>query len=71
MFFFDVFLMFFFDVFFVLLLFFFFFSFFLLKYRVMCLILTIQGIFLDFCLINDYILQWIFLIDMKPLQGLK
>ena len=39
--------------------------------RVMCLILTIQGVFLDFCLINGYISRWIFLIDMKPLQALK
>ena len=37
----------------------------------MCLILTLQGVFLDFCLINCYISQWIFLIDMKPLQALK
>ena len=40
-------------------------------YRVMCLILTLQGVFLDFCLINCYISQWIFLIDMRPLQALK
>ena len=37
--------------------------------RVMCLILTLQGVFLDFCLINSYISQWIVLIEMKPLQA--
>ena len=39
--------------------------------RLMCLILTIQGVFLDFCLINSNISQWIALIEMKPLQALN
>ena len=37
--------------------------------RVMCLILTIQGVFLDFCSINSYMSQWMVLIEMKPLQA--